>query len=331
MPDMLNATNLQQVFNEFLDQLPGQSASNRYNYHRRLKPFFDQYKDKTLAQITRADVNIYIAGLTARGYAEATMTGYRQSVKGFFNFCVRQGYLAISPASHIKTGKFVSRRRKLPPEKDVKAITQLAEQWLQGYHPRKVRDAVIWLMCLTSGPRQREIGELRKSEVEYAFRLGPDSQGIYRCVSVGKTKEILIRFDEVVAQGLRKWLDLRPQCTLDRCFITISPRTTTTDPVASYRGLSRNATTHIFEQLAKEAGVAKPIFTHALRHRRGTKTTREHNAKLAAMILNHRDWHSAKTAMEFYYHPDEESVSAVLANESQSELEGMRRLFGLVK
>lgn len=49
------------------------------------------------------------------------------------------------------------------------------------------------------------------------------------------------------------------------------------------------------------------------------------------MILNHRDWHSAKTAMEFYYHPDEESVSAVLANESQSELEGMRRLFGLIK
>ena len=328
---MPTETNLQPLFNEFLDQLPGQSESNRYNYHRRLKPLLDRCQDKTVAQITRADVNAYIADLTARGFAEATMSGYRQAIKCFFNFCVRQKYLSTSPASHVKTGKFVSRRRKLPPERDVKVITRLAEEWLQTHHPRKVRDAVIWMICLKSGPRQREIGELRKSEVEYALRIGPDNRGIYRCVSVGKTKEILIRFDEVVAEGLRKWLELRPQCSIDRCFITVSPRARPTDPEIRYHALNRNATTHIFADLARKAGVAKPVYSHALRHRRGTNTTRDYNAKLAAMILNHRDWQSAKTAMEFYYHPDEESVSAALVKESNQEVDAMRRLFGLAK
>lgn len=314
---MPNEMTLQLIFTEFLDELPGQSEANRYNYSRRLAPFLEGNAKKALVQITRADINDFIALLRTRGYAEATMSGYRQAIKAFFNYCVKKGYIPRSPADHIKTGQFISKRRKLPPEPDVQRITDLAEQWLQTNSPRKVRDAVIWLMCELSGPRQREIGELRKSEVEYTLRQGADNQGIYRCLSTGKTKEIFIRFDEAIAQGLRKWLALRPHCQLDRCFITTRKTQTTADPVARYRALSRSATTHLLEDLAQHAGVTKAVFSHALRHRRGTKTTQEHDAKLAAMILNHRDWQSAKTAMEFYYHPDEDSVSAVLAGENK--------------
>lgn len=333
---MPNDMTLQLIFAEFLDEMPGQSESNRYNYTRRLAPFLAGNAKKALVQITRADVNDFITLLRNRGYAEATMSGYRQAIKALFNYCVKKGYIPRSPADHIKTGQFTSKRRRLPAEPDVERITRLAEQWLQTSSPRKVRDATIWLICELSGPRQREIGELRKSEVEYSLRQGPDSQGIYRCLSTGKTKEILIRFDEAVAQGLRKWLELRPHCQLDRCFITTRKTTTKADPVARYRALSRSATTHLLEDLAQQAGAAKAVFSHALRHRRGTKTTQEHDAKLAAMILNHRDWQSAKTAMEFYYHPDEESVSAVLAGreskqqyKQMSEFLAMRQFFGV--
>lgn len=313
---MLDDMTLQLIFAEFLTEMPGQSEANRYNYTRRLAPFLEGNAKKALVQITRADVNDFIALLRTRGYAEATMSGYRQAIKAFFNYCVKRGYIPRSPADHIKTGQFISKRRKLPPEPDVSRITHLALQWLKTDSPRQVRDAVIWLMCELSGPRQREIGELRKSEVEYTLRQGADNKGIYRCLSTGKTKEILIRFNETVAVGLRQWLTLRPHCPLDRCFITTRPTATKADPQLRFRALSRSATTHLLEDLAQKAGVSKPVFSHALRHRRGTKTTQEHDAKLAAMILNHRDWHSAKTAMEFYYHPDEDSVSAVLAGEN---------------
>lgn len=235
------------LFDEFLDELSGQSESTRYNYTRRLAPFLETNKKKTLVQITRADINAFIAQITARGYAEATLSGYRQALKSYFNYCVRKGYLPRSPADHVKTGKFTSQRRKLPPEPDVEKITQLAEQWLMSDSPRKVRDAVIWLICEQSGPRQREIGELRKSEAEYALRMGPDAHGIYKCVSRGKTKEVFIRFGEHIAAGLVKWLKMRPQCNLDRCFITARPTVTVADPVPRFRPLSRSATTHILE------------------------------------------------------------------------------------
>lgn len=318
------------TFHEFLDQLTGQSEANRYNYTRRLWPFIEANQDTRLAQITRVEVNAFIAQLNARSYAEATMSGYRQALKAFFNYCVRRGYLSRSPADHIKTGSFLSRRRKLPPEPDVVCITALAEQWLKTDHPRQVRDALIWLICEQSGPRQREIGELKKTEVEYALRAGPDNHGIYRVVSRGKTKEVFIRFGEHIAAGLRKWLQLRPPSSLDRCFITVRKTITASDPTYRYRALSRSATTHLLENLAAAAGVDKAVFSHALRHRRGTQTTRQHDAKLAAMILNHRDWQSAKTAMAYYYHPGEDDVSVVLAStHTHSELVELDKFFGV--
>lgn len=327
---MSNKMDLRIIFTEFLDELPGQSEANRYNYTRRLAPFLEANKKKTLVQITRVDINAFIAQLTVRGYAEATLSGYRQALKGFFNYCVRKGYLIRSPADHIKTGTFISRRRKLPPEPDVSQITALADQWLKTDNPRQVRDAVIWLMCEQSGPRRREIVELRKSEVEYALRAGPDAHGIYKCLSRGKTKEVFIRFGEHVASGLRKWLALRPQSNLDRCFITTRKTKTEADPVYHYRPLNRNSMTRLLEGLANSAGVSRAVFTHALRHRRGHKTTSDHNAKLAALILNHKDSSTAKTAIAFYYHPDESEISEALAQStSHQELAELDRFFGV--
>lgn len=329
---MPNDMHLPTIFSEFLDELPGQSYSNRYNYTRRLAPFLEANKKKTLVQITRADVNAFIAQLTARGYAEATLSGYRQALKAFFNYCIRKGYLARSPADHVKTGKFSSGRHKLPPEADVSRITHLAWQWLSSNRPRQVRDAVIWLLCEQSGPRQREIGELRKSEVEHALRAGPDKHGIYHCKSMGKTKEVTIRFGEHIAQGLRKWLVLRPQCQVDRCFITTRKTKTRSDPVYRYRPLSRTATTHLLDDLATYAGVDKAVFSHAMRHRLGTRTTKEHNAKIAAALLNHSDQHSGKTALEFYYHPNEDEASEVLAEynrELHQERDAWEQFFGV--
>ena len=82
---------LQLIFAEFLNEIPGQSEANRYNYTRRLASFLELNAKKTLAQITRADVNYFVAQLSTKGYAEATMSGYRQAIKSFFNFCVKGG------------------------------------------------------------------------------------------------------------------------------------------------------------------------------------------------------------------------------------------------
>src|SRR5262245_10379800 len=99
---------LNETFAVFLENLQGQSACNRRNYTQRLSSFLALHGETRLGQITATDVNKWLTALEERGYQEATIAGYRQAIKSFFNFCVREGAIKVSPARHIATGSFVS-------------------------------------------------------------------------------------------------------------------------------------------------------------------------------------------------------------------------------
>lgn len=312
----------------FIEQLPGQSRSNRYNYERRLKPFLELYGRKTITELTAADVNAWNDVLTERGYTEATIAGYRQALKAFLRFCADGAGIA-SPARHLPTGSFISKRDKRPPERDVVIVASIARFWLRSDNPDQVQAACIFLLSLKSGPRLREIRELRLSEIQAALSRGPDNQGIYRATSIGKTKGVSIRFDEEIAAGLRRWLDLRPkEATIDRCFVTTRKTSTKVDPEPRYRPLSKSGATAVYVRLSKAARLDKPIRSHALRHRLGDKISNAYTPKLAAILLNHKDWETAATAIAYYTHPDESDVSKALASlHAATDEEEIRRLF----
>lgn len=328
---------IKEAFSEFLEGLAGQSASNRYNYSRRLESFVDTYGEMSVASVKSAVINKWLNGILERGYREATISGYRQALKAFWNYCVKQKWITESPAAHVGIGKFISGLPKLPPEEAVNRMAEVAAEWLKAEdNPTKTRNGLFFLLSMRSGPRLREIRELRKSEVEAALRQGPDNYGIYRCRSYGKTKEVMLRFDEELADAFRRWLALRPSAALvDCCFVGMRPSRTKNDPKPRYRPLSKTAAIDIYREIAQEAGVERAVLSHALRHRLGHKTTTEYDPKIAAMILNHKDWQSAATAIKYYYHPQERDVSRVLASynntQPSNELGEMERLFGLKK
>jgi integrase len=297
---------------EFLEGLAGQSAANRTNYERRIRPFLAAYGDLAIREITRADVNAYIAALEERGYAEATMAGYKQAIKSFLSWCAERAGIS-SPARHIKVGSFISKRSKVPPETAVSRLSALARDWLASEKPDQVRDGLIWLLSEFSGPRLREIRELRKSEVEAALWRGPDAEGIYRATSRGKTGEITIRFDGRLASGFRRWLAVRPDAPIDICFVGTRQTTTRKDKELRYRPLSRSGATKIYQRLAAAAGVERAVLSHALRHRRGDETTRRFGAKVTAIVLNHADQETGATALAYYHHPDEGDASKALS------------------
>lgn len=326
--------NLNQCFQDFLENLTGRSKMTRRNYRSRLRLFLQEHGEKSPQDITQADVNRWHDVIESRGYREATKAGYRQALKAFFNYCRRAGLIDVSPARHIKVGSWISKRPKLPPEADVQRAAAVARTWLQSNDPVQIRDGLIFLLSMGSGPRIGEIRELRKSEVEDALRRGPDAHGIYRATSYGKTKEVVIRFGQTVADGFRRWLAVRAQeARVDCCFVGTKPTKAKGDPEYRYRPLNRAAATKSYKRVAKAAGIEKPILSHALRHRLGHRTTKEHGPKVAAMILNHKDSHTAATAIAFYHHPDEDDVARAVSDAdpgySSREVEEMARLFGL--
>ena len=316
-------------FREFLETARGQSACNRRNYEQRLRTFLEAHGCKPAGAVTAADVNAWHRELEKRHLASATLAGYRQAIKALFNYCVEAGDIARSPAAHLAVGSFASSRAdKLPPEDAVARVTALAWERAAGPNPQWIRDSLIWLLSLYSGPRLGEIRNLLRADAEAALRLGPDAYGVYRVTTTGKTGRVSIRFAGNVAEVLSAWLAVRPPSSAPECLITTRP-----DDAGGYRALTRSAASHIYERLCATAGVQPPIFSHALRHRLGDLTTRQFGPKVAAILLNHRDWETAATAIAFYHHPNEADASlAILSGNDYSppdERDELHRLFGV--
>lgn len=318
-------------FEEFLDQLAGQSKFSLRNYRLRLRGFLLLYGRKQPHELKPGDVNSWHRALQERGYAEATLAGYRQALKSFLRYCCGEKHAA----SHIRIGEYHSRKSKLPIEGDVNACTAVAIHWLEHTdRPVKIRDAAIWLLAKGSGPRMRELRELRLSDTLTALKRGPDQYGIFRVQSIGKTGETTIHFGQITAWAIRRWIQLRPNCQVDRLFTSTFRNKTKYDPQKRYRPLSRSGIIQSFRRIAIAAGISRPILSHALRHRLGDLITRKHGPKIAAMMLNHKDWKTASTAIAFYHHPDIDDVSRAAASMAESdevedEASEMARLFGL--
>lgn len=312
---------INEAFQTFLEHLSGQSESNRRNYRMRLKRFLDANGTRPLVDLSAADVNRWHEGLQQRGYQEATLAGYRQALKAFMNYCLRRGWIDCSPAGHLKIGSFISKQHKLPAETAVTAAETIAYGWLRFGNTTQLRDALMFLLSVQSGPRLREIRELRLSEVTFALERGPDANGIYQVRSHGKTGEILVRFDEAVAAGLHRWLEKRPPTQIDRLFVGLRPTVTKSDPEPRIRPLSRSGATKAYERISEAAGLKRTILSHALRHRLGHNATKQYGAKIAAHLLNHKDADTAATAIAFYHHPDQDDISRAAAEMAASSQE----------
>jgi integrase len=290
------------------------------------------YGERDVGEIVPADVDTWLVELLSRGYQDATMAGYRQSVKALFNYAVNEELIPRSPAAHLRVGSFVPRMRKKPSLKAVAKAKLVATTWLQENDPCRLRDGLIFLISCISGPRLGEIRNLRKRDVEHALDEGPDEFGVYRVPTKGKTGEAIIHFNETVAFGFRRWLAARPSCQIDALFVALRPSTTAVDKKRAIRPLSRSGITSAYDRVSEAAGLSRPIRSHALRHYVGDEATRRHGPKVAAMLLNHADAATAQTAITFYHHPDQDDVSRAVVNLSQppeEELHAMLKLFGL--
>lgn len=291
------------MLDRFLDQLRGQSRANRRNYRLRITSLLRLLGGRSPAQLNRPLVNAWHSTLVDHGYAPATLAGYRQAVKAFCRWLVEEGVLEDDPAAHLRTGSFASSRSRRPGEAGVQAMVRVAEAWLNG-EPEDVRAACFVLVSYETGARHGEIRTLRHSVVRAALDAGPDEFQIYRMTTTGKTGRSVLRFSDRLAYALRRWLAVRPAAALDRCFVTLT---------APHKQLARSTANVPYRRIAAAAGLPRPIYSHAFRHRLGHLLTKSHGPRVAAMMLNHAHPERPLVAMQFYYHPDEETVSRALS------------------
>jgi integrase len=288
---------MEQTLERFVDNLRGQSRSNRYNYRHRVGSLLAMV-DTPLAEIAAQDVNRWLRGLEATR-SPVTVAGHRQAVKTFFNWCVEEGLIERSPAAHLRVGRVAPDVVAIPDERDVAAVTAVAHRWSRSAEFVERRAAFVWLYCLESGCRRGGLLALRRHQFRAPREIVRGS-GVYTFDSREKTGRVVHQVTTLSIEAARRMLSLRPASESGALLVgSRSP----------FRALSASGVAKDFINICAEAEV-RAILSHALRHRIGDVLTREYSPKIAAKKLNHR---GIETTMLWYHRADESDVAVATA------------------
>jgi integrase/recombinase XerD len=228
------------------------------------------------------------------------------SLKGFFRWLSKQGYILANPASELELPRIPPRR---PPE--VLTIAEVEQVLAQPdlSTAAGVRDRAILETLYSTGMRRKELSKLAISDIE-------TSSGIVR-VRHGKGKrERLIPIGSRALAWIHRYLvDARPQLA------------TTTDDGTLFLTVTGKAfwpdnLTDLARRYVKAAGVVKPGSCHLFRHTMATLML-ENGADIR--FIQEMLGHATLQATEVYTHVSIKALKEIhTATHPGAGLEGRR-------
>ena len=265
----------------------------------RISPFLQSFK--RLDDISSDDVDVHMATLENR-VGTSSVESHKQTIKSFFNWCLKEQLIRESPAAHLKPKRRRSARYKAANEKDLQIVINglLSRVGAGGDQRRLVRDLLALKLALDSGNRLQELARLSTRDMELACRnpcLATGGVVVYTVASgPGKKGVVDMRFTEQTAAIYHFWESIRPRRSLHRVFIALAGK-------CSGSPLTLSGFTSIFVKRCRQFQV--PVYrTHSIRHLKGTKTTDAFNPRVTASLLNI----SVETAIIHYYSEGEQAV-----------------------
>lgn len=268
-------------------------------YSRTLRPFVAAIgPQRPLSLITPEDLDAYVITLRERGFkygdhptrptvaaplSASTVYKHIKTMKTFFNWCVKRGYVEISPARFL-----VGRRPGLPLGQG-KAATDREVELLLAAARFKLRERAIVLLLARSGCRAGELATLEIADLD----LG--TCGAFVTGKGGHRRRIY--FDEETAEALQAWLARRPAVGHSYVF------------AAKTGGapLSPQSVSQIIRRLCRTAGL-RSLGAHSFRHRVGLTFARQRVApRVTQAYLGHSD---ITITLSYYQDVDENDLRA---------------------
>ncbi len=168
-------------------------------YRRDLSQFFDfcdRYGCRRLADVQRTVVRRYLAHLSTRRYAPASISRKASAVTSFFVDAVRREIVATDPTAGVARPK---RRRSLPKSVSAPALNRQLDG-LAADHPAAVRDRAILELLYGGGLRVSELAALRLGDVPRSSFLRVRGKGNKeRVVPLGR--RAMAAIDDYVKDG----------------------------------------------------------------------------------------------------------------------------------
>ncbi|MEW7991932.1 MAG: tyrosine recombinase XerC [Candidatus Thiodiazotropha sp.] len=205
-------------------------------------------EDQQLAgwrQITQHQVRHYIASRHRKGLAAKSLHRELSSLRGLFNFLIREQQLESNPALGVRAPKV---RRKLPVTLDPDQIGRLLE--IDDDSPVALRDRAIMELLYSSGLRLAELVDLNLLDLDLNEQL------VEVTGKGAKTRRLPV--GRLAKRALEQWLRVRPGMAVDdeqALFVGVRGRR-----------ISRSIVQRQLHDWSIAQGTPRNVHPHLLRH-----------------------------------------------------------------
>lgn len=165
------------------------------SYKVDLRGFSNFIENKPIDEITHLTLRTWLAYLKKKEYARSTIARKLATLRSFFKFSIREGYLHSNPAISLSTPK---QEKKLPVFLTIKEVIRLIEAPVLDTETG-LRDRAIMETLYSTGIR---VGELVGLNIENLDFIG----GVMKVMGKGK-KERIVPIGDKALQVIKKYLD----------------------------------------------------------------------------------------------------------------------------
>lgn len=240
---------MQRYIDKFINYLKVEKNSSPHtvtNYGIDLKAFEAFLGEKDVTDIDHLVLRRYLAEMRAKSYAKRTVARKLASLRSFFRFLFREGYIKTNPITAVSTPKL---DKKLPVVLDVNKVAKLVQSPPEN-NVSGLRDRAILETLYSGGIRVSELVGLDVDDVDFISE-------VIKVLGKG-SKERMVPIGGPAVSAMRKYLDKRGEERVrdkDAVFLN-----------RSGRRLTDRSVRRVVDKYVRLTSVAEHISPHSLRH-----------------------------------------------------------------
>ena len=239
-----------------LEKVLNYSKNTIISYKRDLETFIIYCNKMHVEDISLVDEKIirdFISSLHRNGISPRSIKRSLSSLRGFFNFMMKNKIIRINFAENIRSPKAEKNLPEILQHEDINLLADIKTK-KDGYYKNKdllIRDTAIFELFYSSGLRLSELASLKISSINF-------NESMLRVIGKGN-KTRIVPVGSKAIQAIHTWIKIRKSYLSNNSsnFLFIGLR----GKPLSVRNVQLR-----MSLLAKASGVEQKLYPHKLRH-----------------------------------------------------------------
>ena len=277
MNDVKSTVNFEEEFVNYLRYERNMSPETIRAYEKDLYQFMRFFRRRdppktNPAEISSMEVREFLANLREKNYRKTTIVRKLATIRSFYKFLLKKGYVVTNPMTDIETPKV---EKRLPRFLGIEEIVTLLGA-PQGDSFQSSRDRAILETLYSTGLRVSELTALNVSDIDL-------QGGIIKARGKG-SRERMVPIGENATEKLTRYLDVRSKIL----------RINSDDSDALFLNrfgdrLSSRSIRKILDKYIRQTGLDERTSPHTLRHSFATHLLNQGaNLRIVQELLGHK-------------------------------------------